>query len=242
MNNSPKNPWLRLTPKAPFVLPSDRGAIDSFNLQAAEGDRLNVKLLPIPFLGRPDAPIVLLNLNPGYHPHDDKLQKQPRFMQACRRCLKHTDDAFPFFFLDPKIEGSEPGPGHRWWSRILRPLLDDNAPSFLSRALLCVEFFPYSSHRFKSLRTILDSQLYGFQLVRAAIQRGAIIVVMRSRGLWFDAIPELLTYKKVYITKNPRNPVVSNANLPDGFKQITRALERFRGRNRDGQILRGAFV
>jgi hypothetical protein len=138
------NPWLRLPRTAPFVLRADRAAVDAFNSQAREEHVLHLNLLPIPFLGRQDAPIVLLNLNPGYHPDDDTLQASPYFVGSCRQCLKHSLGDYPFFFLDPHIEGNQPGPGHRWWNRILRPLLKLYRPELLAHALLCVEFFPVS--------------------------------------------------------------------------------------------------
>src|SRR5437762_5162188 len=64
------NPWKRLPRKAPFFLPEDRSAIDAFNGSASDRYRIRGDTLPVPYLGLPDAPILLLNLNPGYTAED----------------------------------------------------------------------------------------------------------------------------------------------------------------------------
>jgi hypothetical protein len=86
-------------------------------------------------------------------------------------------------------------------------------------------FSPYRSRSFAKLSAILDSQLYGFHLVRAAISRGAEIVLMRSKRLWFDAVPELRTYERLHLVANPRNPVISSLNV-SRFGEITTRIEQ----------------
>src|SRR5436305_345217 len=55
----------------------------------------------------------------------------------------------------------------------------------------CVEWFPYHSERFRRLRLLLPSQAYGFSLVARAVDRGAVIVLMRSRALWLNSVAGL---------------------------------------------------
>ncbi len=65
MFNLPPNPWLHLPMTAPFVLAEDAPLVERFNLTASPDHRLDLTLLPEPFLGLPSAPVVLLGLNPG---------------------------------------------------------------------------------------------------------------------------------------------------------------------------------
>ena len=58
------NPWRHLPDIPPFVLDSDRRAIEEFNASASADTHVHLDLLPEPFLGNKDAPVVLLNLNP----------------------------------------------------------------------------------------------------------------------------------------------------------------------------------
>lgn len=167
----------------------------------------------------------MLNLNPGYHRDDEILQATSYFKRSCRHCLNHNQMEYPLFYLDPKIEGDAPGPGNRWWSRILRELNDVFEAKLLSRMFFCVEYFPYRSRRFLN-PGLLPSQAYGFELVRAAMRRKAVVVLMRSRRMWIEAIPELADYPKLIVLRNPRNPVLSRGNTPEGFDGIVRAIKR----------------
>ena len=114
-----KNPWRHLPAEAPFVLERDSDKINAYNSRASAEKYLHTDLIPIPFLGQKNAPIVLLNLNPGYSPEDYRRQTRPYFIKQVRRCMLHKQMSYPLFFLDPTIEGKSDGAGRRWWKRIL---------------------------------------------------------------------------------------------------------------------------
>ena len=59
------NPWTHLPTRAPFVLREDREAIESFNRRTRLETQIETALLPVPFVGRIDAPVILLLLKPG---------------------------------------------------------------------------------------------------------------------------------------------------------------------------------
>ena len=219
-----KNPWVRLPKRGPFVVGSDKKAVNGFNDRVKESDRLKLDLLPIPFLGNPSAPVVLLTLNPGYHPSDAKLQSALWFTKAWREALRHKGGGFPFFFLDPNVEGVAQEPAARWWERVFSRLAENPSDEWgaLARTFFCIEYFPYRSHHYRSMNIILESQRYGFELARQAVSRGAVVVIMRSRRLWLKEVPELEGYKHLYVLKNPRCRTLSPANLPDGFAKINR--------------------
>lgn len=61
-----ENPWKHLPGQPPYVLPADAPAISSFNQGVSDEHQIRLELLPEPYLGDPDAPIILLSLNPGF--------------------------------------------------------------------------------------------------------------------------------------------------------------------------------
>ena len=80
--STPINPWLSLPEKAPFVLADDALHLEVYNEEHRSNTAYHLHLLPLPFQGRPDAPIVLLSLNPGYAESDKDLQTTPYFLDT----------------------------------------------------------------------------------------------------------------------------------------------------------------
>ena len=222
------NPWTKLPRKPPFILRSDRTAIAAFNKKAKRDFRLHDHLMPIPYLGSPSAHIVLLHLNPGYSPQDETRQTTKKFVETSRRSLLHRKLKYPFYFLDPDLEGNKRsmGPGHAYWSRRFgKELLNRFGNRLLSQNIFCLEYFPYRSRYNRPFAKILDSQYYGFALLRRALRRNAIVVILRSRARWFAAVPELKRYRRKFALNSLRNATISARNCPKGYKQIVRALE-----------------
>jgi hypothetical protein len=223
-----KNPWTKLPRKPPFILPSDRTAIAAFNKRVPLKFRIVDHLFPVPYLGRPDAPILLLNLNPGYNPEDEYRQTSERFVQVSKRVLRHQEKKSPFYFLDARVEGAENdiGPGTRWWwKKFGRQLRENFGTELLGNTFFCVQYFPYRSREFRELGPVLESQRYSFELVRTAMRRKAMIIIMRSRQLWYKSMPELEEYSLAFTLRNPRNPTLTRRNFPTGFFKMMKIIE-----------------
>ncbi len=218
-----QNPWLQLPHTAPYVLPQDASFVERFNLKARDEHKIHLDVLPEPFLGSPDAPVVLLNLNPGYNPHNVVNHTRPDFVRANRAQLEHRAAVdWPFYLLDPAVAFDS---GYRWWSKRLRQPIEELGQRAVASNVLCVEFFPYHSRRCgfsKSFR--VPSQEYGFHLVRSAMARNAHVVVMRARAYWFREIPELATYSRRHQLRSVQSPYLSLRNCPDGYRQILDAI------------------
>lgn len=214
-----KNPWLDVPDAAPFVLPGDAGVIERFNRSAPDRTRIDLNLLPEPFQGHPEAPVVLLSLNPGLSKEDAAIHAGSPFAKRLRANHAHEESDFPFYLLHPEVEG----PGRRWWDRRLRRVLEIAPRNVVARRLLCIEYFPYHSVRFGA-RLMVPSQEYGFHLAREAIRRRAVIIVMRSRRLWQAAVPELDTYERAFSLRSVQNISVTPNNCPLGFPEIVRAM------------------
>jgi hypothetical protein len=123
-----QNPWYNLPMIAPFVLEIDRAAIHQFNSTAFEKHKLRVDAFPGPFIGRPDAPVVLLNLNPGFSEND--LVQDIEGMWRNIKTLHHQEMDYPFFLLDPTISQSG---GYRWWYKRLRTLVERYDAKFVAK-------------------------------------------------------------------------------------------------------------
>lgn len=231
-NTTIVNPWLALPRHAPFILPSDAKSLDIYHEVDNHSDTAyHVYLPPLPFQGRPDAPVVLLGLNPGYVKADKERHSTPYFQDTIFRNYHHDPTLeYPLFFLDPQIEaGTEKG-GQYWWHRRLKPLRQHyKDDKLLARAILSVQYVPYRSISYKHNRKSLESQEYGFELVRQAINREALIIGLRSKKLWEEAVPELKNYARFYQLSNPRCPVLSEQqfkNKPEGWQALREELDK----------------
>lgn len=202
------------------MLAEDRAPVERFNSRIAEPFRVHLDALPEPFVGRPDAPVVLLALNPGYSDDDAALHALPAFAARLRANLAHEPQAYPFYLLDP----ANGGPGRDWWRQHLKPLLQEFSEERVANALLCVEYFPYHSRRFHASAPRLASQDYGFALVRHAVTRGAVVVSMRAYRLWSAAVPELAAPGRLVRLRSSQNVTLSSQNCPDGYERIRAAV------------------
>jgi hypothetical protein len=102
-------------------------------------------------------------------------------------------------------------------------LVDRFGDQRVANGLLCVEYFPYHSEHFGFDRT-LPSQLHSFALVRAALERNAVIISLRAWSQWKGAVPELANYERAFRLRNAQRAWVTRGNCPDGFDSILDAL------------------
>jgi hypothetical protein len=130
-----ENPWRELPPQPPYVLGCDWLAIGEYHATDPDvSHRLHLELLPEPFLGRPDAPVILLNLNPGFNDEDILAHSRPDFAESARLTLLHAPQAYPFYLLDPRFRDTS---GARWWRKHLGQLIDRYDDQRIANSLLC---------------------------------------------------------------------------------------------------------
>jgi hypothetical protein len=227
-----ENPWEKLPSKGDFVLPDDVYQIKEFN------QRMKTKLdnqiqcdgiFPEPYLGNPDAPVVILNLNPSFNDKNKEEHKKREFAEKSRRNLLHEPAEYPIYLLDPVLDYAL---GAEYWNRMLRQLIvavGDNGTQLVANGLFCVEFFPYHSKKFgwQWQRDILPSQHYNFKLVRKAIEQNALILIMRGEKKWFMHVDGLEKYKQRYTANSWLNPVISLKNFNQGFEQAVKEIQSF---------------
>jgi hypothetical protein len=95
MDPTMDNPWVEIKPKMKsYILKKDAKKLEELKKTC----QFRLELLPEPFLGSLDAPVVLLNLNPGYNKNDIIFHKQKLFQQLSLANLRQINSEYPFFF------------------------------------------------------------------------------------------------------------------------------------------------
>lgn len=221
-----ENPWLNLSEQSPFILSSDIEKIQLYNLkQKDDMHRIVLEELPSPYIGNPHAPVVFLNLNPAYSPDESQCSNYSKYKEIAKINLSHKFSDYPFYVLDPSLKGSPSG--FEWFKQRFNPLIQSSGLSDkkISDKLFLIEYFPYRSQKYNWKNDLLPSQYYSFSLVKSAIDRKAIIVIMRGTNLWFNTVPELKNYENLYILHSCQNVTISENNLGyKGFWEIINKL------------------
>ena len=178
-----ENPWLTLKDK-PYVYSGDRHDIDVFNSKLKDASyRIELDVVPEPFIGSPDAPIWLLNLNPGLDPSELEHTAAVIEMQKRSAALQASE----FWCLDAAFSHTA---GYRWWTKRCRELIGGYGLKVIQTNLFCVEMFPYHSTRFKQPKW-LPSQDFTIMLVKSACKANKDFIVMRAEREWLKRVPEL---------------------------------------------------
>jgi len=218
MRDLPKNPWLDTPNKNPFILPSDEMAIRVFNRHASPDFEIHTNLVPEPFFGPFNAPIVVLLLNPGVDDDDARAHRSPKLRAKLLRNLRRDDSEMPHVHLG----SHDRHPGALWWGRAVDQL---GCRERVARSILAIQYFPYHSRRFAHSSIRLPSQEFTFALVRRAISRGAVIVQARGLDYWLGAVPELAAHSPWIRPSNVRRLLLSRGNLGKSFTVIQNAVK-----------------
>lgn len=192
------NPWLTIKAgRLPYCTPDDLPLVQAHNTRLsrryepenADLYRLPLATFPEPFLGHPDAPVRLLNLNPGHKNDDPIIHAKKPIIDLCTANLRHTSaDDCPFYPLSPRylLNG-----GSRWWSQRMRDWLEQYGREWVARAFFCIELFPYGSQKYHSLPELVPSQQYSIALAAAKVRAGCTLIVMRAETKWREVVPDL---------------------------------------------------
>ena len=224
-----ENPWLQIIDdfdKGTFILPDDKSVVEDFNKSVSDKYKIHTDIFPAPFMGYVDAPIVLLALNPGFNNNEFEKGYYRRYAHFWKNELQHKSsvDNLRLFCLEKEYcESSD------YWLKKLSPLIAISSKEEVANSIFVIQFFPYHSMKYRDFpvrisKQKLKSQLYNFYLVGKAIERGAIIVILRSRKKWINAVPELANYEKCFSTSSYLNPILSENNLKSCFDLLRAAL------------------
>jgi hypothetical protein len=215
--------WSGLPMTAPYILPADLPQIINFNEnpKLSEKRRLQLHVLPEPYIGHVDAPIVFLKLNPGYTPNDIRFTEDEYAREVWTKSIFHQPIDYPFYPLDPMLHWTECA---RWWRKKIRWVLEYADSKTVANLILCIEAFPYHSYNNPRFPGKLPSQDYSFQLVDRAIKRNALIFLGNSVEFWRASVPRLSEHPNVYIANSAQNSSISPGNYPEGFLHLQQVL------------------
>jgi hypothetical protein len=224
------NPWLTVPSVPPYWLPCDYERIRAYNAKHPnECYKVQDKVLPEPLIGKMTAPVVLLNLNPGFDDRNTEEHARTEFQALIRNNYSQGEAAFPFYHLDPRFQSG----GRQWWEKKLSQLIDMRGREQVAQKILCIEYFPYHSWQFNHASLEVSSQVFGFDLASSAIARNAVVVIMRSKARWLEKIPGLKGYPRAFTLNSSQNVVVSRRNFPEageGFELVVSAIRDGDGR------------
>lgn len=150
---------------------------------------------------------MLFTLNPGYTPptsrdnncNDDWWHTNSAELRAAYRSNFNEEPMhYPMFFLDPQFANN---PGGRYWNAKLSGLIRECGREAVARNLVTIEFFPYHSNRFRGGCKVPSQDFAHYQL-RRAMERRAVVLIVRARAALLRAMPDLNGYP--YLTVNSR--------------------------------------
>lgn len=219
------NPWKAIPTEAPYVPAEDAPYVFEYNRATKKRDeQIDTKVLPDPFSGRRDAPVVVLMNNPGLGPNDRQHARSIRYAKLLREDLASPQPDRHFHLTDPTE-----GPGWCWWQQACKDLIDDVGLEDLSQNLLNIDFSPYHSKTFsqRHARVRFPSQMFTFQLVQQAIDREALVICMRGWSNWLCAVPRLATYKRCLRPHTSQVTALSPGNL-DHYSRVVRVIRNTR--------------
>lgn len=192
------NLWVELDVEGsgPYVLSGDLPFVRAYNAaialeatvrKARPPTHIVEELVPEPWLGRRDAPVCLLLLNPGVADGDLALHADRAFRTRLAAAI--ADDNAPHFHL----AADTAWPGRRWWSSALASVsraLHCRDAADLQNAVSALQLFPYHSRAFGHLGVRLPSQAATIARVHEHLERRTLLIV-RSWSSWVGMVPEL---------------------------------------------------
>ena len=189
-----------------------------------EDCRVHLEVLPGHYSGNIlDASVVILASNPGY----DEREKQNSFYtdrDLNKIRIKRLNFEYEYFLpKEQKWEDKSP----YWYEKLANFLhrvklndriitLRDEQFEKVSKRFALLQIFPYHSKKmcdkFVNMEKLKTVE-YSRKLVLYAMKNEKIIIIARSRKLWFKLVEDLKTYKKLYILLNPRVPKIASENI-----------------------------
>ena len=226
------NPWLNFesasaVKSGEYLHDLDKAQVVMYNLKARSDSRkLLTHMLPEPWAGAIDAPVVVLQGNPGANEDEARLDWRPTAAQrqAALATLAGEKLDYPLYWLDPKLSSTD---GGRWSEQRLKKLIEAAGRDSVSRSLLLLETYAYHSRQFASRITSLPTQQYTDYLLQQAIARDALVVIVRSKKYWMEKVPALAEHEMrglVLTTSSWQNASLSPGNLKAGYELLLSRL------------------
>lgn len=235
------NPWENIRDEQPYVAPGDEIAIQRWNQEMREkrqeAARIHKEFLAEPYLGNPDAPVVLLNSNPGYD-SEEQAHQEPDYRSLSFDNLRHSPLPYPLFWLDPVpngitklLTGMETFEYRWWYNHVVRPLLQpyriaegtlraQTVQRAIAQNVFVVNSCAYHAQALLRGDALnMPSQVYSEYLVARAMARGALVLVLRFDDYWLPILQRNPQHPKtsVVVLTDPNAAFVSSNSWPPDF-------------------------
>ncbi len=217
-----QNPWVDLDTTHPsFLLDIDRDAVLSHNATAKPRHRFYLEMVPEPYMGRTDAPVVLLTGNPRYRENDLPTHARNDVRDLLLASARQEDLQYPMVWLDPALEDTT---GGVWYRQRLRALCDAAGLQAVARNMAVYESLPYHSMELKQPRVGIPSQSYTNYLALSAVREGRIVIW--QRGPWQHLLAiDLMSKPSVVRPRSLQSSYLSPRNLTeDVFDRVVDAI------------------
>lgn len=219
-----KNPWLNFNISGEMVHQLDRDSFSLHNASVVADYKFLPQLAPEPWIGDPEAKLLVLLANPGATRGDVLGKKQEGadlINQLSIANLNHSIKDYPHFFFNPILEGTD---GHTWYKKRFGHLIEATSAQNVSKKVLSCELVPYHSFSWKKPRVMPPTQSYTFEIVRNAIERGAVILIGRGKADWFKNVPELSKYKRYFQPASAQCAYISPKNYGKNYREILSSI------------------
>lgn len=189
--------------------------------------KLQTQMLPEPFIGDINAPILILTKHPGFDEENDLIwHADERLQRLAMANLNQEKSDYPFYFLNPEIEES---PGAKWHYGKLKELIQRNSLENVANNVCSIPSFPYHAGQFNGIPksfsdNILPSQRYTRYLIREAIKRRAVIIMASGKKEWETLVPGLADYPQLYKLRSIQSQYITPGNF-DEFEMLVDILK-----------------
>jgi hypothetical protein len=222
--DSLKNPWLDFQVSESMIHELDRNSVQDHNSKVEAKYRFLTHLAPEPWIGNPNADILVLLANPGATTGDlsGKTQKGADLINKLSISnLKGELIEYPHFFFDPQLIGTD---GYVWYAKRFKHLIDATSQGNVAKKVLSCELVPYHSFSWKKPKIMPVTQKYTFNLVKQAMERDAVILIGRGKKDWFENVPGLEKYSKYFQPASVQCAYISPNNYGNNFNKIVEAI------------------
>ena len=228
-----ENPWheyFARKNKSKFH-PKDEASAFAFNKTISSGKnsekhKLREDLEPLPYLGNPSAPVLVLLANPGAggSGEEKNIPFTGKKLELHQRNLMHQQqiDDYILKFNSPDDNFLE----SPYFKAHTKQLIEATSVKSVATKIFFVNFHGYQSKSWYPIPFTFYTQVYTFELVKKAVFNGALIIMSRNKIGWFTAVPELTRYSNISTFISPRKVHLSEKNLkPKVFQKIIDLME-----------------
>jgi len=242
MKNEKKveNPWEAFKKEENYFFEQDKKIVQEFNKNLGPHPKyIDFDLMPEPYIGNPNANVVLLFTNPGLKGNEKQNYEDfPTMKKVLKRNLTHENIDYPYYYLNPAFKDTD---GGKWIYKRMGRIIKKIGPKELSNKIFTIQLHPYHSNAFEELKETLQGHNYSMSLLSEAIKRNALIIFTRSHKEWnsaynkFDSsVKDLKEIEKINFIElktpmkntTPRSPFFIESYMgKENFKKLLSKLE-----------------